>query len=42
MDFYLHLSKVAPHVGAWIEIYDQDEVYNTSFVAPHVGAWIEI
>ena len=35
-------GKVAPHVGAWIEIYRA--AYRTAYpdVAPHVGAWIEI
>ena len=33
---------VAPHVGAWIEIFF-DMVWNAKrLVAPHVGAWIEI
>ena len=33
---------VAPHVGAWIEIYNLAIVYFAYPVAPHVGAWIEI
>ena len=34
--------RVAPHVGAWIEIprFVSDNRY--FMVAPHVGAWIEI
>ena len=35
-------SKVAPHVGAWIETGSPGfAVTNAKFVAPHVGAWIE-
>ena len=35
-------KRVAPHVGAWIEI-DAGGVKDTCrLVAPHVGAWIEI
>ncbi len=33
---------VAPHVGAWIEIFDLVDYESSVFVAPHVGAWIEI
>ena len=33
---------VAPHAGAWIEIYCQDADGRTEWVAPHAGAWIEI
>ena len=48
IEIYLHpistayLRVVAPHVGAWIEIYAV--LGNGDFlnVAPHVGAWIEI
>ncbi len=32
---------VAPHVGAWIETVDEDQVVLDEEVAPHVGAWIE-
>ena len=35
-------SKVAPLVGAWIEIKKQSEVDKQIAVAPLVGAWIEI
>ncbi len=34
--------KVAPRVGAWIEIYRVGPVGYTVKVAPRVGAWIEI
>ena len=34
--------KVAPHVGAWIEIAHLSSVKLVNAVAPHVGAWIEI
>ena len=33
---------VAPFVGAWIEIAEQEAAKLTSSVAPFVGAWIEI
>ena len=33
---------VAPHVGAWIEIYKWLRTSVYALVAPHVGAWIEI
>ncbi len=33
---------VAPLVGAWIEIYDLNNVLKWKEVAPLVGAWIEI
>ena len=34
---------VAPHAGAWIEIYGRDELtVGAQGVAPHAGAWIEI
>ena len=33
---------VAPHVGAWIEIYYSPVMPIAQRVAPHVGAWIEI
>ena len=36
------LQKVAPLVGAWIEIKDSVEYLGTVGVAPLVGAWIEI
>ena len=38
----LRYFHVAPHVGAWIEIYHLTEVEAKYAVAPHVGAWIEI
>jgi len=33
---------VAPHVGAWIEIFLSGLGTAVVDVAPHVGAWIEI
>ncbi len=36
------LKKVAPIVGAWIEIPMPEKEYFTDMVAPIVGAWIEI
>ena len=37
------LLKVAPHVGAWIEItIGQIALAHRGYVAPHVGAWIEM
>ena len=36
------ISKVAPLVGAWIEIKESISTQNTACVAPLVGAWIEI
>ena len=35
-------SRVAPHVGAWIEIILTLLFISLIPVAPHVGAWIEI
>ena len=35
-------DKVAPHVGAWIEISCSKKQCTLPPVAPHVGAWIEI
>ena len=35
-------ARVAPHVGAWIEIAAFFSAAFFSEVAPHVGAWIEI
>ena len=35
-------EKVAPLVGAWIEIYISFISSNIALVAPLVGAWIEI
>ena len=35
-------EKVAPLVGAWIEIYISLISSNIALVAPLVGAWIEI
>ena len=34
--------RVAPHVGAWIEMSICSSVLMAILVAPHVGAWIEI
>ena len=36
----MHLP-VAPHVGAWIETEEEEEIQKIQKVAPHVGAWIE-
>ncbi len=33
---------VAPHTGAWIEIFIVEDSLNHEIVAPHTGAWIEI
>ena len=33
---------VAPHVGAWIEMFKGAYIAVSENVAPHVGAWIEI
>ena len=38
----IYAFLVAPHVGAWIEIRNQDVSISVGAVAPHVGAWIEI
>ena len=35
-------EKVAPLVGAWIEMEKCEYTYTWTFVAPLVGAWIEI
>ena len=35
-------EKVAPRVGAWIEIFFYLHLYDLFNVAPRVGAWIEI
>ena len=35
-------NKVAPHVGAWIEMKTPLSLKVSLCVAPHVGAWIEI
>ncbi len=37
-----NMSKVAPFVGAWIEITEIQPSLVGTFVAPFVGAWIEI
>ena len=34
--------KVAPFVGAWIEIKRNKKATGITIVAPFVGAWIEI
>ena len=36
------MTMVAPHAGAWIEIFFISNGFSTSTVAPHAGAWIEI
>ena len=36
------VRHVAPHAGAWIEIYLQSPAPALVSVAPHAGAWIEI
>ena len=35
-------EQVAPFVGAWIEIVNNNKYTSKHFVAPFVGAWIEI
>ena len=35
-------ERVAPHVGAWIEMNIYNLLFMSFIVAPHVGAWIEI
>ena len=35
-------KKVAPFVGAWIEIQSDYYLQEKTYVAPFVGAWIEI
>ena len=37
-----HVFAVAPHAGAWIEMYLYAILSIASSVAPHAGAWIEI
>ena len=37
-----HVFAVAPHAGAWIEIFDTCSADSSRGVAPHAGAWIEI
>ena len=32
---------VTPHVGVWIETYQQEKQKKCSKVTPHVGVWIE-
>ena len=34
--------RVAPHMGAWIEIGSYNSLRQTFKVAPHMGAWIEM
>ena len=34
--------EVAPLVGAWIEMEEEEKVFKMLSVAPLVGAWIEI
>ena len=36
------MERVAPLVGAWIEIGEKKEKTEKTEVAPLVGAWIEI
>ena len=36
------VARVAPPVGAWIEIRDSEHYCRCDSVAPPVGAWIEI
>ena len=36
------VSKVAPLVGAWIEIMEKQRLQPMRIVAPLVGAWIEM
>ena len=35
-------NRVAPHAGAWIEMFGYRNGMKLSTVAPHAGAWIEI
>ena len=42
MIFPKNADKVAPLVGAWIEISADCHQFTSSLVAPLVGAWIEI
>ena len=37
-----HVFAVAPHAGAWIEIFACGEYGDKNLVAPHAGAWIEM
>ena len=37
-----HVFAVAPHAGAWIEIWKSSPSDATPHVAPHAGAWIEM
>ena len=39
---YLHLYRVAPRAGAWIEITDHSRALSAMLVAPRAGAWIEM
>ena len=42
---YLHVKwflKVAPYLGAWIEIFQIINIIFNILVAPYLGAWIEI
>ena len=42
-NYAMYDDSVAPHVGAWIEIYFlASPAKGGCPVAPHVGAWIEI
>ena len=36
------IVRVAPHMGAWIEIIRRRLCLRPRLVAPHMGAWIEI
>ena len=36
------ILPVAPHAGAWIEIWKEPVRHYSERVAPHAGAWIEI
>ena len=36
------MAKVAPFVGAWIEISNNVDELAEAWVAPFAGAWIEI
>ena len=38
----MYKFKVAPRVGAWIEILKNISLNSVYSVAPRVGAWIEI
>ena len=42
LDSVIRDDRVAPHAGAWIEMYKHRKEADIKRVAPHAGAWIEI